>query len=122
MFDGMNFNRKPLLQPFVRLLVRYWNGSSHDRNRGTSIDLFKAVQDRTQKGLVLGGLSHVVDGQDDDCLDALFTDPLRGHQFRKMSSNIEWISAVEIGKPVCFRSLEQISRLQRLRSERDQGD
>ena len=45
-----------------------------------AVDLLEPFQDRAEVVLVTAGDGHVVDGEDDDGLDTLLSDPLRSGQ------------------------------------------
>ena len=96
MFGGMDFQRQTFFQPGLDLLVAARHRFGHYRNRGAAINPLEPVQNWPQKRFVLGALGHVVNGQNDNCFNARFTDPLWRCQFRKLNPGIERIVAIKI--------------------------
>ena len=100
MIDGMDFERESFGQPLRKLRIVGLHLARHDAHRGPTVDLLQPVQNRPQKRLVFGRFAHVVDRQDDDALDAFFTNPLWRDELRKVPMRIPWVVFVEIGQAI----------------------
>ncbi len=93
--------------PFLEELLEHgmgWIGLiREDGYRCAPVDLFQAVQDRPEVGLVLHRVAHVVDGQYHHGLHARLAHPHRGGELRKGPVNIVRVRFVQVSQSVTVR-------------------
>jgi len=91
MRQRVHFQRKPFFDPGFVLGIGRIDRVAHDADWRASIDLFEAINDRTQHDLIRPRLPHIIDRENDHGLHAAFADPLRRGQFWKIDPNIKRI-------------------------------
>ncbi len=91
MCEGVHLQRDTLFDPRLQLRIVGADRQRHDTEGGASIDLLEPVQNGADKGLIPLGLFHIVDRQNDGCIDARFSNPLRSGECRKIQPGIEWV-------------------------------
>ena len=84
--EGVDFERKALLEPRLEPRVVGLDRAGHDADRGAAVDRLEAVEDRAEERLVPGRVAHVVDRQDDHRVDPVLADPLRGRQLGEVEA------------------------------------
>ncbi len=100
MVDGVDFDAEPFVNPGPQLWVIRLHATRHDADGSTAIDLLQALKDRTQITFVLCRVAHVVDRQDHDGFNTVFTDPLRSGQLREPGMWIPRVVVIEVGQAV----------------------
>ena len=70
MIERVHLQAQPFLQPGLQVRLLRVDLAGHDADGGPAVDLLEPLQDRPQERLPLLVAAHVVDGQDDDGLDA----------------------------------------------------
>ena len=103
MIDRVDFETEAFLEPFLQAPRSRLDLARHDGERSPAIDLLESPQDRPQERFVLLRISHIVDGQDDDGLDAILANPLRRRQLGKCARDVIGIVFIQIGEPIPVR-------------------
>ena len=128
--EGVDFERETFGEPGLELRgVVGGDEVREDADGGAAVDLLQAIEDRAEEGLVFLRVAHVVDGEDDDGLDARLADPLRRDEFREIAVRVEGIVLVEIREAVGVggegrgfgRSGEKIEEREESQGERVHG-
>ena len=88
MIGRVDFDREALIQPLLKLRIISRNLIGHDADRSSPIDFFQAIQNWSEISFVAPGISHIVDCEDDDRLNALLSRPLRRGESGKISVNV----------------------------------
>ena len=100
MICRVSLQRESFFEPGLELRIFGFDRDRHDADRGAAIDLFEPVDDGAEKFFPFGRVVHVVDGKNDGCLDAWFSDPLGCGQLWKVATDVEWIRFVEVSEAI----------------------
>src|SRR5262249_21708934 len=98
--EGVRLQTEPLLEPGLQVGLFRIDLAGHDADGRPAVDTLEPLEDGPQKLLPALVAAHVVNGEDDDGLDALLADPLRRDQLREAAGGIIEVGAVEVGKAV----------------------
>src|SRR5205814_1820027 len=100
MGEGMNFQRQSLLEPGLELRIGDIVRIAKNANRRATIDLFQALQDRTENGFVFRSVPQIIDGQDDHRFHSRLAHPLRRRELGELQVNVKGITLVEVSQTV----------------------
>lgn len=96
MIDRMTFEAQALTKPALQLRVVRLHIARHDADGSAAVDLLESIQNGSKVCFVLRGISHVVDGEHNDSVNAFFAHPLRRYELRKIRVRIPRVAFVQI--------------------------
>lgn len=101
MIGSVDFDRKTFVEPRLKLRIFGVDHVGHDAHRSAAIDLFEAIEDRSQVTLVPGRVSHVVYGENNHRVDSWLTNPLRCDELREVLIDVIGIeSVIEVSESI----------------------
>ena len=98
--EGVHLHAQPFLEPLLQKWLGWCDGVAEDAQRGAAVDLLEAFKDGSAERLVNQVVTHVVDTQRHDRIDAFLTNPLRSGQPRKGKPNMEWVFPVKVSQTI----------------------